>query len=75
MHGHPPVNSGGTGDTGRDQPRPPLPEIGWYAITDIKVDWSYQHRSYRWAVDALLKDYRPELAGFILINIRDTGGV
>jgi hypothetical protein len=64
---------GDTGAAGR-QPKPAwLPQIGWLSVRDLQVDYAYQHDSYAWAVEEILVDFRPELSGMILVNIRADG--
>jgi hypothetical protein len=72
------------GDTGQRppshiQPLPldyteePLPQIGWFNVAELLVDYAYQHNPYREAIDDLKKVFRRELMGMILINIRPDG--
>jgi hypothetical protein len=41
----------------RKPSREALPEIEWLAVADLLVDYSYQHRPYASAIDALNKDF------------------
>jgi hypothetical protein len=59
-----------------EQPKPAgLPEIQWLPVTELLIDYTYQHRSYEWAVEEILADFRPELSGLILVNIRPDGKI
>jgi hypothetical protein len=44
-------------------------------VAELKVDHDYQHQPYRDAIADLKKEFRPELSGFILVNIRDDGNM
>lgn len=50
-----------------------LPEIAWLAVADLLVDYSYQHRPYASAIDALNKGFQEAYSGFILVNERTDG--
>jgi hypothetical protein len=52
-----------------------LPEIAWLRIADLLVDYSYQHRPYSSAIDALHKDFQQRYSGFILVNQRADGSM
>ena len=52
-----------------------LPKIDWLAVADLLVDYSYQHRPYASAIDALNKDYQEAYSGFILVNQRADGSL
>src|SRR5262245_51755177 len=58
-----------------DAPEEPLPSIGWFHVTELLVDYAYQHNPYRESIDAFKKVFRRELMGLILVNIRKDGTV
>lgn len=52
-----------------------LPEIAWLEVSALLVDYSYQHRPYASAIDALHKDFQMAHSGFILVNQRADGSM
>lgn len=52
-----------------------LPDIDWLPVAELDVDYSYQHRPYASAIDALNKDFREAHSGFILVNRRADGSL
>jgi hypothetical protein len=59
----------------RKPSREALPEIEWLAVADLLVDYSYQHRPYASAIEALNKDFQEAHSGFILVNQRADGSM
>jgi len=59
----------------RKPSREALPTIEWLAVADLLVDYSYQHRPYASAIDALNKDFQEAYSGFILVNQRSDGSM
>jgi hypothetical protein len=59
----------------RKPSREALPTIEWLAVADLLVDYSYQHRPYASAIDALNKDFQEAYSGFILVNHRSDGSM
>src|SRR5262245_26018169 len=60
-----------SGHPGRDM----LPDIGWLAVAELKIDGAYQHRPYSEHISLLEKEYQPDYSGLILVNIRESGDI
>lgn len=54
---------------------PPSPETAWVHISMLRVDYNYQHPAYTKAQAELRVDYRLDLSGFILVNVREDGSM